>query len=60
MFLMRLDQLLRQGTCLKDQGALQASETVRRLVGVCRIPEPRFFEPLQGRGGGRVALRGYR
>ena len=28
------------GTCLEDQGALQASEAVRRLVGACRIPDP--------------------
>jgi hypothetical protein len=28
------------GTCLEDQGALQGSEAVRRMVGACRIPDP--------------------
>jgi hypothetical protein len=32
--------LYADGTCLEDQGALQASEAVRRLVGACRIPDP--------------------
>jgi len=45
--------LYADGTCLEDQGALQGSEAVRRLVGACRIPDPttagdflrRFGEP---------------
>jgi hypothetical protein len=32
--------LYTEGTCLEDQGALQGSEAVRRLVGACRIPDP--------------------
>jgi hypothetical protein len=32
--------LYADGTCLEDQGALQGSEAVRRLVGACRIPDP--------------------
>ena len=32
--------LYTDGTCLEDQGALQGSEAVRRLVGACRIPDP--------------------
>lgn len=28
------------GTCLEDQGELQGSEAVRRMVGACRIPDP--------------------
>jgi hypothetical protein len=28
------------GTCLEDQGELQGSEAVRRVVGACRIPDP--------------------
>ena len=32
--------LYTDGTCLEDQGALQGSEAVRRMVGACRIPDP--------------------
>lgn len=32
--------LYADGTCLEDQGALQGSEAVRRMVGACRIPDP--------------------
>jgi hypothetical protein len=32
--------LYADGTGLEDQGALQGSEAVRRLVGACRIPDP--------------------
>jgi len=32
--------LYTDGRCLEDQGALQGSEAVRRLVGACRIPDP--------------------
>ncbi|MGH6827012.1 IS1380 family transposase [Methyloceanibacter sp.] len=32
--------LYADGTCLEDQGALQGSEAVRRLVGAWRIPDP--------------------
>lgn len=32
--------LYTDGTCLEDQGALQGSEAVCRLVGACRIPDP--------------------
>jgi hypothetical protein len=32
--------LYADGRCLEDQGALQGSEAVRRLVGACRIPDP--------------------
>ncbi len=28
------------GSCLEDQGVLQGSEAVRRMVGACRIPDP--------------------
>ena len=32
--------LYADGRCLEDQGALQGSEAVCRLVGACRIPDP--------------------
>lgn len=32
--------LYTDGTCLEDQGVLQGSEAIRRLVGACRIPDP--------------------
>ena len=32
--------LYADGTCLEDQGVLQGSEAVRRLMGACRIPDP--------------------
>ena len=32
--------LYADGTCLEDQGTLQGSEAVRRMVGACRIPDP--------------------
>lgn len=28
------------GRCLEDQGVLQGSEAVRRMIGACRIPDP--------------------
>lgn len=32
--------LYADGTCLEDQGALQGSEALCRLMGACRIPDP--------------------
>lgn len=32
--------LYADGRCLEDQGVLQGSEAVRRMVGACRIPDP--------------------
>jgi hypothetical protein len=32
--------LYADGTCLEDQGVLQGSEAIRRLMGACRIPDP--------------------